>query len=359
MKVFSKLIILALLVIFNACQEGFIDDISSVEPGTDELAPTIKISSPMEGDQLIVPTGAGLPVSLEAVDDIELESVSFTINGEVLESVNEFKDYRRYAPLNGHILDLTEGVYALQIDVSDKTGKSVTSETINFTVVEMGDFQPMYGESFYMSFQNHFLDHASVEEAKITGSPGFTADGKVGVAYQGAEGANLSYPVSALFTSTSMSATFWYNIAQQGRAGILSASPTGGNNNRSAGFRLFREGGDDAQTIKLNVGNGTADQWFDGGAAATVNPQTTEWIHIAVTISDGAAALYIDGEIASEGPLDSPISWDNCEDLYIASGGPYFSGWNHLEDMSQFDELRLYQKALTQDEIKAIIADEL
>ncbi|MBR8538019.1 LamG domain-containing protein [Carboxylicivirga sediminis] len=348
---------LGIILSLQACTEG-IDSISPVEPGSDELAPTIAISSPQDGDQLIVAAGSGVPIMLEVVDDIELASVSFTINDEVLENVINFRDYRRYAPLKGHALNLEDGTYTMQIEGVDKTGKSTLSDVISFSVVEMGNFEPLYGETFYMSFQNHFLDHASVTGAKVEGFPGFEANGVIGAAYQGAEGASLSFPVADVLSGTEMSATFWYNIAQQGRSGILSASPSGSNNNRVAGFRLFREGGDDAQIIKLNVGNGSGDQWFDGGAAATVNPQTTDWVHVAITISESSAAVYINGEVVSEGALTSPMSLDNCEDLYIASGGPYFSGWGHAEDLSQYDELRIFQKALSQDEIKAIIAAE-
>ncbi|WP_430816633.1 LamG domain-containing protein [Carboxylicivirga sp. RSCT41] len=348
---------LGILLSFAACNDG-IDDIRPEEPGTDELAPVVTIMSPQDGDQLIVAADSPVPLMLEVVDDIELDKVTISINNEVLETIADFTDYRRYAPLQGHGLKLENGSYTMQIEGTDKTGKSTLSETISFSVVKMGDFEPLYGESFYMSFQNHYLDHASVENAAINGFPGFEENGVVGAAYQGAEGASLSFPVADVFSGREMTAAFWYNIAQQGRSGILSASPSGSNNNRVAGFRLFREGGDDAQTIKLNIGNGSYDQWFDGGAAATINPQTTEWVHVAITISESSAAVYIDGEVVSQGDLGEPISWDNCEDLYIASGGPHFSEWDHKEDLSLYDELRIFQKALSQDEIKAIIANE-
>ncbi|MCG8582760.1 MAG: LamG domain-containing protein [Bacteroidales bacterium] len=348
---------LGILLSINACNDG-IDDITPQEPGTDELAPTVTINSPQDGEQLIVAASSPVPIMLEVVDDIELDKVTIHINDEVLETITDFTDYRRYAPLQGHGLDIESGSYTIRIEGTDKTGKSTLSEQINFSVAKMGNFEPIYGESFYMSFQNHYLDHESVESATVTGFPGFEENGIVGAAYQGAEGASLSFPVADVFSGNEMSATFWYNIAQQGRSGILSASPSGSNNNRVAGFRLFREGGDDAQTIKLNIGNGSYDQWFDGGAAATVDPQTTDWIHVAITISESSAAVYINGEVVSQGDLGEPVSWDNCEDFYIASGGPHFSEWGHAEDLSQYDELRLFEKALSQDEIKAIIAAE-
>jgi hypothetical protein len=348
---------LGILWSLNACNDG-IDSISPIEPGTDELAPTVFITSPQNGEQLIVAANSPVPLMLEVEDDIELDKVIIHINDEVFETLSDFTDYRRYAPLQGHGLNLENGSYTIKINGTDKSGKSTLSEQISFSVVKMGDFKPLYGESFYMSFENHFLDHASVENANITGFPAFEKNGVVGAAYQGVEGSSLSFPVADVFKNTEVSMTFWYNIAAQGRSGILSASPSGSNNNRVAGFRLFREGGDDAQTIKLNVGNGTFDQWFDGGAAATVNPQTSDWIHVAITLSNTSAALYIDGEAVSQGALEEPVSWNNCEDLYIASGGPHFSEWGHVEDLSQFDELRIFQKALSQDEIKAIIEAE-
>src|SRR5689334_17470755 len=73
-------------------------------------------------------------------------------------------------------------------------------------------------------------------------------------------------------------------------------------NKRTSGFRLFREGSATKQTFKLNVGTGTSDSWFDGGDAASINPAvTTGWIHVAFTISQTKAAVYINGNLVSSG----------------------------------------------------------
>jgi hypothetical protein len=40
------------------------------------------------------------------------------------------------------------------------------------------------------------------------------------------------------------------------------------------------------------------------------------------------------------------------------SGAPRFTEWSHFSDLSLMDELRIFSKALTQDEIKTIIDDE-
>ena len=358
MKKINFIFFALMAIVFSACEQDYIDAVKSVDAGSDESAPTITITSPTQDGEIKIAESAEMPIFFEAEDDIELDAVSILIDGVEADAVSGFTDYRRYAPPNGHMLDMEAGAHTLQIIATDKTGKSASSEVVDFTLIKMDDFVSVYGETFYMSFDNHYLNHASLESAVVTGSPGFEQSGKVGAAYQGAESSNLAFPVDDVFTGTEISATFWYNIAQQGRSGILSASPTGSNNNRVAGFRLFREGGDDAQIIKLNVGNGTADSWFDGGAAATVNPLTTDWVHVAITISSTQATVYIDGEVVAQGDLTAPMSFDNCEDLYIASGGPYFSGWGHGDDLSQYDELRIFNTAISQSEVQAIMAAE-
>ena len=127
-------------------------------------------------------------------------------------------------------------------------------------------------------------------------------------------------------------------------------------NNRKSGFRFFREGSATNQTFKLNVGNGTADSWFDGGAAASVNPaNTTGWISLAFTISPTRCAVYINGQVVKEGDFTG-VDWTGCDILSIASGAPRFTEWGHKSDLSRIDELRLFNKALTKEEINTIVA---
>ena len=126
-------------------------------------------------------------------------------------------------------------------------------------------------------------------------------------------------------------------------------------NNRKNGFRFLREGSAINQTFKLNVGNGTADSWFDGGATASLNPViTTNWVHMAFTISPTESMVYFDGKVVKTGTFTG-VDWTGCDILSIGSGAPRFSGWDHLSDLSFIDELRLFNKALTQAEIQTII----
>lgn len=345
------------MALLSSCNEG-IDPINPVAPGTDTEAPTAVISNPLPGGIVMVEAGAPLMVDLVAEDDIELDVVTVFVDGAEFISVTEFKDYRRYAPIGGLVLEGVEtGSHTMKVTATDKTGKSATSDEVQFTVVVIGSFEPAYGEIFYMSFDNLLLEYASITEPTVIGAPGY-GPGKYQQAYAGATDAYLEYPLETL-ANTEFSATFWYNVnSVPDRSGILTVSPPDASNNlRTSGFRLFREGGATNQILKLNVGIGEDEVWLDGGAVATLNPEEVEWVHIAMTLTATRAALYFDGEVVSEAELTAPFSWANCENLSIGSGMPNFIGWNHFSDLSLIDELRIYDKALTQEEIQAQLGE--
>ena len=214
---------------------------------------------------------------------------------------------------------------------------------------------------FNMPFEGSFTESISKTDATEVGNPGFAGESKVGTnAYAGATGSYLTYPTNGLL-GNEFSASFWYKVnGTPDRAGILVIGPPDdanpdAPNNRNNGFRFFREGGATNQTFKLNVGNGTADSWFDGGAAATIDPTvSTDWIHLAFTISDTEAVVYMNGEVVSQGPFPG-VDWTGGDMLSIMSGAPRFTGWGHLSDLSYMDALALYNKALSQAEIQAIM----
>ena len=90
--------------------------------------------------------------------------------------------------------------------------------------------------------------------------------------------------------------------------------------------------------------------WFDGGVAADVDPTTGNWVHLAFAIGTTEARVYIDGVEVNQGAFDG-IDWTGCDLLSIMSGSPRFNGWNHKSDESQMDELYLFDKALSEEEV--------
>ncbi|GJM31578.1 MAG: hypothetical protein DHS20C18_05790 [Saprospiraceae bacterium] len=362
MKLINKLFLFLFLVGMTfSCRDG-IDPISAVDAGPDQGNPEVVISFPVEGSviQVLEPV-TSVNIKFEATDDIELAEVIIDFDGAQIAKFTEFLDYRRYK--DEYTYDqVGDGMHIITITATDKNGKTGLA-SVSFT--KEPAYTPLYaGEVLYMPFDGDYIDLVNIRQPTVIGSPGFAGESVVGLdAYRGAGDAYLTVPTDGMVANKELSAVFWMKVnATPDRAGVLvigppdSANPDAANN-RVSGFRFFRESAGDKQRFKLNVGNGAADSWFDGGEAADVAPDTDEWHHFAFTISEDYVAVYIDGEIVKDGAFDG-IDWTNCDVLSIMSGAPRFTGWSHLSDQSYMDELRIFDRELSQSDIQGIINTE-
>ncbi|MFW5756438.1 MAG: LamG-like jellyroll fold domain-containing protein [Tangfeifania sp.] len=342
-----------LALITFACKDGYIDPISQVDPGPDESAPVVTIDSPSEGYQIKVPEPVvPITIEFEATDDIELGTVTVELNGNEIAVFDEFLDYRRFVH-EMEYEEVTNGQHELKITATDKEGKS-TTETVHFEKVS--PYTPKYeAETFYMPFDGDYMEMISFQTATEVGNPGFAGEGVLGGnAYQGATDSYITFPMEDL-KSDEFTAAFWYKVdATPEKAGILSvgAEPE----NRQQGFRLFREGGAESQQIKLNVGTGSGESWNDGGF---LDVTAGDWVHIAITISQTKNSLYFNGTEVRSADMEAMIDWTGCEEITIGAGGETFSYWDHLSDLSFMDELRFFNKALTQEEVQDIMSADM
>ncbi len=361
MKLINKFFLFLMLtgVVFS-CRDG-IDPISAVDAGPDQGNPEVTISFPLDGSVIqVLEAVTSVNIKFEATDDIELAEVIIDYDGAQIAKFTEFLDYRRY--IDEYLYDqVMDGTHTITITATDKNSKS-GSASVTFT--KEPAYTPLYdGEVLYMPFDGDFIDLVSIKQPTVVGSPGFAGESVVGLdAYKGGADSYLTFPTDGLINNE-LSAVFWMKVnATPDRAGVLVIGPPDeanpdAANNRVSGFRFFRENAGGLQRFKLNAGNGTADSWFDGGEAADVTPDTDEWHHFAFTISDDYVAVYIDGEIVKDGAFDG-IDWTNCDVLSIMSGAPRFTGWGHLSDQSFMDELRIFNRELSQSEIQGIINTE-
>lgn len=346
-----------LLAVAAGCNDG-IDPISPVDPGVDAAAPVVKINYPAEGTLIRVKEDVTpIDINLEVTDDIEIASIAVALDGNEITRFSSFPDYRR-ALKEYRYSNLTNGQHTLTVTAKDLAGKTTTG-TVNFE--KIAPYVPVYsGEIFYMPFDGDYMELVSIKTAAKVGNPGFSdvavAGGK---SYRGETDGYLTFPTAGLL-GNSFSAAFWYKVnATPDRSGILvigppdAANPSNPNNRRN-GFRLFRENAGGKQRIKLNVGNGGSDNWYDGGANADIDPASTQWVHVAFTISNTKCVVYLNGQVVSQGSF-AGVNWTGCDILSIASGAPRFTEWGHLSDRSLFDELRLFNKELTQQEILDIM----
>ena len=366
MKTYLKIIFLVLTVfLINACDQNYIDSISNVDPGADETAPVVTLIYPTEGTEISLPeVVSSVNIQFEVSDDIELGTVEVLFDGTNIATYTDFLDYRRLV-VDSLIYDnVVDGAHKITIKATDLDNKT-TSVEIN--IKKVPPYIPKYpGEVLYMPFEGDFMNMVSFELPTVIGNPGFANDALSGFkSYQGATESYLTFPAEGL-QSNELTAIFWMKINDvPDRAGILVMGPEDPENadypvkqnNRKSGFRFFRENAGGNQRFKLNAGNGTADSWFDGGAAATVDQSIDEWRHFAFTISSTECVVYIDGQVVKQGAFTG-IDWTGCDVLSIMSGAPRFTGWNHWSDEGLMDELRIFNYALSQQEIQSIITEE-
>lgn len=340
---------LSVLFLLFSCDQG-IDGITEVDPGSDASSPVVTINYPTEGTKIKVQeTVTTIMIDFEVTDDIEVASVSVLIDGDVIKNYNEFKDYRRVLVDDLAYNKLNDGSHTLTVVAKDIDGKN-TTVSVNFT--KEPAYTPLYaGEVFYMPFDDSYTDLISFKTASKIGTPIFNGEGFAGAnAYKGTAESYLKFPTEGLLT-TAFSGTFWYKVnANPDRAGILVIGDDEAD--RFQGFRLFREGNGSEQRLKLNVGTGNGESWNDGGV---LNVAAGEWVHVAFTISQSKSTIYFNGVEMLSANMSASIDWTGCESITIGSGGDTFGYWGHKYDSSAMDELRFFNKALTQAEIQTML----
>lgn len=231
---------------------------------------------------------------------------------------------------------------------------TLSQDDIQNIIMTTAPYEPIItGETLYMPFNGNYNNLLSGASASEIGAPGFSDDSYSGSdAFQSATDSYLEMPISGLFGNDGFTAAFWYKVnATPDRAGILVVGTPDIAENRNQGFRIFREGNATEQRIKLNLGIGAAESWNDGGV---IDVTAGEWVHIAVTVSATESNIYFNGEPSLTSAFASSVDWTGCTNLTIGAGGPTFSYWNHLSDLSIIDELRIFNRALTQAEVQSL-----
>ncbi|MFA5329893.1 MAG: LamG domain-containing protein [Prolixibacteraceae bacterium] len=356
MKIYQNILAFLLAVFFlAACNEG-IDPITAVAPGADQSAPVVTIKSPVPDYQLKVPElVSSIVIDFEVTDDIELGAISVKFDGTEIAAFtpSDYKDYRRALEKVSYD-NVGLGEHTISIVAADLEGKS-TTKTIKISKVS--PYTPKYsGEMFYMPFEGDYMEMISFQNAGVVGSPGFANDGlEESKDYAGATDSYLTFPMDNLKFSE-FTIGLWVKVnASPDRSGILSIGSTNDDAGRKNGLRLFREGGASSQQIKLNVGTGTGEVWNDGGF---INPAQGDWVYVAVTVTPTENIIYLNGSPVRTSAMSGAIDWTGCTQLSIGSGAPTFSYWGHLSDLSHYDNMRIFNRALTAEEIQAVINDD-
>ncbi|MGJ8593799.1 MAG: LamG-like jellyroll fold domain-containing protein [Aquaticitalea sp.] len=214
--------------------------------------------------------------------------------------------------------------------------------------------------ALHMTFNGNFKDAISGDSASEVGNPGIAfGAGVSGDAYQGAADSYLTFPSGGLAQGSNFSTTFWLKIdASDTRAGIINIAPAdpAAPADKPSGFGLIREGSETAQKFILLTGNGANATWVNPGDPATIDPTLNAWVHFGIVISQNNTQLYMNGVLVGESAFTG-IDWSGVGDLSIMSGDPNFNGWNHKTEKGQMDELYMFKKALSAEEINLLMND--
>jgi hypothetical protein len=348
MKPIKYLLLFFLMALITVSCEDFLDPINpGSPPGPDTEDPELEITFPVAGKPVVSPDAiTTITIKFLATDDVELKSVTINLDGTDLTTMTSFKDYMR-ADVKYVYNNLNEGLHTLTVTVTDKTDKTV-SGSVNFNKITAPVYEPMNGEVLYFPLDGYVLDLISGNAAAVVGTPGF-ATGKVNDAYAGAADSYLTYPTTGVL-GTEFSVAFWYKInADPQRGGILAISPEG--DSRTVGLRMFRENSGTLQNIGLNFGIGTVEVWMNPFVQV---PTDQDWTHIAISISTTHAAIYVNGGIALEQDIEAKIDWTGCNSISIASGAPNFTYWEHFSDLSLYDEMHFFTRAITVEEVQSL-----
>lgn len=160
----------------------------------------------------------------------------------------------------------------------------------------------------------------------------------------------VSVPYSASLNPEEFTACLWANVASgsSGHRAAISCrddTPVG----TTRGYIIYAEPGN---TWQFWIGIGAGGAWNNlQGPAVTLD----EWTHLAAVYSDGEQQFYVDGELAGESAGELNIN--TAQVLLIGAGANEGASHNFLF-VGKLDDVRVYNRALTENEIVQAMSGE-
>jgi parallel beta-helix repeat protein len=178
----------------------------------------------------------------------------------------------------------------------------------------------------------------------------FTSDGRLDGAYRfNGAGSHIMVPdSSSLDLQSGITIAAWVQLASPvAKAKLVSKSVPGKDNP----WELFALDTDaDGNGLRLFISNGNVDDYCEV-SSGTHRLQLNTWNHVTGTYDGSQMTLYINGEEVASAAGDIPIGANN-EPLLIGTYGEEISWGTHLDGW--LDDLRLYGRALTEEEVCAL-----
>jgi hypothetical protein len=225
--------------------------------------------------------------------------------------------------------------YYWRIDEVDEDGTKHKGNVWNFWTkppIEITDPNLVCWWTFDLSEGVHVIDWSGHDHDGTISSEPVWVDGREGRAPRLMhEGDSVVCPLDRTSDWPTGTVAFWIKadaLGQDAWSGVFSSYCAS-----SAGFQIDVDGG--------NPGNYQLDP-----GALTFGAVSTDWVHLALAFENSSANLYYNGSLVESGALESPRFSQFALGINRNMSNS-FSG--------VFDELQVYDYALTQDEIEQVM----
>jgi len=313
----------------------YVSIVSTVSPEPDTIPPSVSIDSPANGAKV----GGTLTVTAAASDNVGVAGVQFWLNGAPFGAEDTTSPYA----ISWNTTTVADGPQTLMARARDAAGNTVDS-TITVLV---SNAVPPPAQSLVGAYG--LDDGAGTTTVEATGANGVGTlvngpvwtTGRFGQALD-FDGVNDRVVVNNPLNLPTVDFTysFWTRLDTVNDETFVMIPNTSGGNE-----------------LYLVSESGRVGAYVDGARRARSNSGSVvagSWTHIAVTRQGAAIRIYIDGvQNGSTGSYSGALDFGGCP-LYVGvdiDSGCTGGLGNYLD--GRLDELRIYNRALSQTEIQA------
>jgi hypothetical protein len=306
-------------------------------PGPDTSPPHVEVTAPAENQ---VVTGT-VVVSATALDDIAAVSVQLTLDGLALgpSQTREPGDRRLAAGVYWATVTAAEGAHTVTATARDAAGNVSISEPRAFVVARAAPNGLVAAYSFDEPGTT-VRDSSGAGNNGTAANTTWTSSGRAwgALAFNGRSSWVTIKNSPSLELRTGMTLEAWVNgttFDPTWRTVLFKQQPSG------SVYALYGRNGDGFPDGQVTAGGVEYD--VKGLRVLPVG----KWTHLAVTRDGPIMSMYVNGALQESGGLAGPIA---------ASTGPLRIGGNSIWPewfQGLIDEVRVYDRALTQDEIRA------
>ena len=311
---------------------GNLETSAPVTVTVDNLAPAVSITAPAAG-----PVGGTITISANATDAVGIASVQFQVDGADVGAADTTAPYS----ISWNTTAASNGAHTIGAVARDLAGNVTTSSSVNVTVSNWAVPAGLVAAYAFDDGSGSSATDASGNNrtGTLSGGATWTSSGRFGGAinFNGSSGL-VTIADHSLFDFTSqITIEAWVRPTVRSNWDTIVMKPSG-SSARAYALYSGNSNGNVAGTLRLGSTERTVT-----GALLTLNT----WTHVAMTYNGSIIRLYVNGtQVATRSASGSITTSGNALTI---GGSSTFARWF----AGTIDEVRFYNRALSQSEIQA------